>query len=153
YANNRVSSIQVTFNGSTQTVLSDVQYEPFGAVKSWTWGNGADMWRERYADGNLAVLQTGAKALGYTYDHAQRMTAQSPLDDNDVNWLYGYDALDRLTSASQPVRSYSWTYDGNGNRLTQGGSVAQVSYAYDDPPSSNRLLEVHQTTPPSWPQD
>ena len=35
---------------------------------------------------------------------------------------YGYDALDRLNAATSSSISRGWTYDANGNRLTQTGS-------------------------------
>jgi RHS repeat-associated protein len=52
---------------------------------------------------------------------------------------YGYDLLDRLTSATGTSLSQGWTYDANGNRLTQTGSAAST---YIVNSSSNRLSSI-----------
>ena len=52
------------------------------------------------------------------------------------SWTYGYDLLDRITSAAKAGLTQSWTYDANGNRLSEGGSES-TTYAVD--PTSNRL--------------
>jgi YD repeat-containing protein len=53
--------------------------------------------------------------------------------------LRGYDAMDRLTSATTPSRTQSFTYDGDGNRLTQGGDAANT---YDVASGSNQLSSI-----------
>jgi RHS repeat-associated protein len=52
---------------------------------------------------------------------------------------YGYDVLDRLTSAMTASATFGWTYDANGNRLTQTGTTA-VSLATAS--SSNRVTST-----------
>jgi RHS repeat-associated protein len=44
---------------------------------------------------------------------------------------YGYDTLNRLTSATIGGATTSWTYDGVGNRLTQTGPGGLTSYTYN----------------------
>jgi len=73
---------------------------------------------------------------------------------NGVTATYGYDKADRLTSlvnervdhltqARTPVSSYAYTYDANGNRLSQvetnGGAPETTGYTYD---ALNRLETV-----------
>ena len=41
-----------------------------------------------------------------------------------LTWTYGYDPLDRLTSGTTSAINDGWTYDANGNRLTQTGTNA-----------------------------
>jgi RHS repeat-associated protein len=42
-----------------------------------------------------------------------------------------YDVLDRLTAANDATNSESWTYDGNGNRITQTGNYGQATLSYN----------------------
>lgn len=67
----------------------------------------------------------------FAYDNARRVQAVTDLDTSSLSWTYGYDPLDRLSSASDASQAESWTYDTNGNRLTQmGGGQAAGSYTY-----------------------
>jgi YD repeat-containing protein len=40
-----------------------------------------------------------------------------------LSW-YGYDSLDRITTGNETSTTSGWTYDANGNRLTQDGGAA-----------------------------
>lgn len=53
---------------------------------------------------------------------------------------YGYDELDRLTSAVLPSSSYGYSYDAVGNRLTKTTGTNTDSYTYGA--SSNRLATL-----------
>jgi RHS repeat-associated protein len=138
--NNQVSGISVTAVGadSATTVLSGATYEPFGPVNGWTWGNGATVLRSRNQDGNLTTISSTGLHASYSYDNAQRVSALNDLDNSTLSWTYAYDLLDRLVSAADGSQSLGWTYDANGNRLTQTGANPQ-SYVYG--PSSNRFQE------------
>ena len=66
----------------------------------------------------------------YTYDEAsniiERMTEHG-------DYLYGYDELDRLTSATNPtLDDETYTYDAVGNRLTDSKAAGDWIYADDD---------------------
>jgi RHS repeat-associated protein len=157
-------TITYTYNGNHQIsgvsvngipVLSAVTYEPFGAVNGWTWGNGTTTMRAYNTDGNIANISSAA-TKDYSYDSALRITGITDGANSNLSWTYGYDGLDRVNSASAAAQSLSFTYDPNGNRLTQGGSAAETlgiastgnqlstvmgglsrTYAYD--PSGNTL--------------
>ncbi len=62
--------------------------------------------------------------MQYGLDAATRLTSISDANLSQNNWSFGYDLLDRLTSGSSPGISYGWSYDANGNRLSQSGSGA-----------------------------
>ena len=71
----------------------------------------------------------GVSEVGYTLnDRNQRTEVQYP----DVNWNYGYDDKGQLTGAEKSVgdisETYSYTYDGIGNRLTAQEGTSQFSY-------------------------
>jgi YD repeat-containing protein len=48
-------------------------------------------------------------------------------DQAQADQIYlDYDSLDRLTSGSETAGSYGWTYDTDGNRLSQTGTIAST---------------------------
>jgi RHS repeat-associated protein len=124
YTNGQVSSI--TVNGTL--LLSAVAYEPFGPVKSWTWGNATTETHSHTTDGN--PYQYGAvEIVTLAYDNASRITGAADSSLASRTWTYGYDALDRLTTASKSGMSLGWSYDADSNRLTQTGSAETYAYS------------------------
>ncbi len=135
YTEGKLTSL--TLNGST-TILSNVLYEPFGPTRGWTWGNNTLAVREYDLDGKITDLDS-AGLKTYAYDDAFRITSITDAGDPSLSQTYGYDLLDRLTSATSTSLDQSWTYDANGNRLTQGGSAPST---YTISSTSNRLSSV-----------
>lgn len=131
-SNHQITSIAV--NGTT--VLSGVSYEPFGGVNGWTWGDGSTVSRTFNGDGVISQIVTAGVTLGYSYDNANRISGITDSSNNALSWTYGYDLLDRLTSASTSAITDGWTYDANGNHLTQTGTTP-VTFTVS--PSSNQL--------------
>jgi len=122
--NGQVSSI--TVNGTA--LLSGVTYESFGPASGWTWGNGTVASRTFDADGNVTEIDSGGRQRTYTYDDAFRITDVTDVVTPANSFTYGYDDLDRLTSAVTSATTLSWTYDANGNRLSEtGGSPSTYS--------------------------
>jgi RHS repeat-associated protein len=118
-SNHQITSIAV--NGTT--VLSNVTYEPFGGVNGWKWGDNSTASRTFNGDGLISQIVTAGVTLGYTFDNANRITGISDSSNSALTWTYGYDLLDRLTSATTTAITDGWTYDANGNQLTQTGST------------------------------
>jgi RHS repeat-associated protein len=137
YSNNQVTGI--TINGTT--LLSGVAYEPFGPARGWTWGNGTAEVRLHNTDGNPSQV-SAVEASSYSYDNAFRITGITNSSNSALSWTYGYDLLDRLTSASKTGTTQGWTYDANGNRLTQTGNVTGT---YTLSTTSNRLNSITGT--------
>lgn len=135
YANNRISGI--TLNTVT-TILNNVVYDPFGPLKGWTWGNSTQTTRAYDADGNVTDIDSAGLSQ-YGYDDAFRITGITDTVDSNLSWSYDYDVLGRLTDADKTGLSQSWTYDANGNRLTQGGTNSST---FTVSGSSNRLTGV-----------
>jgi RHS repeat-associated protein len=136
--NNQVSS--VTLAGSPNvTILSNVTYDPFGPITGWTWGNGtASTSRTFDTDGKLTqVTSQGQRTFGY--DDAFRITAANDIATPANSWTLGYDLLDRLNSATKPAITIGYTYDADGNRLTQTGTSAST---YTMPATSNKLTST-----------
>lgn len=139
YTAGRVTSIAV--NGVP--VLSSVLYEPFGPMRQWTWGDGSYAVRTFQQDGNVEQIDTGGEFYSYDYDDAFRITGITNYSSASQSWTYGYDGLDRLTSGASPARNEGWTYDANGNRLTQTSTApATVSNTLSIDPARNRLLSI-----------
>jgi RHS repeat-associated protein len=134
-ANGQVSS--VSLNGST-SILSGITYDPFGPITGWTWGNGTTASRGFDTDGKITQVDNanGVSLKNYAYDDAFRITSVTDALDPMLSWSYGYDSLDRLNSASRSGFSQGWTYDANGNRLTETGTSPST---YTNSTTSNRL--------------
>jgi RHS repeat-associated protein len=122
-------------------VLSGALYSPFGAVKSWTWGNGQAYARGIDLDGRVTKYPRNASYQTLGFDNASRIISLTDSSNATLNQGFGYDVLDRLTSdtqiigGTQPVRGY--TYDFTGNRLTS--IVAGLVTNYTTPTTTNRL--------------
>ena len=137
YTNHRVTGI--TINGTT--LLSNVAYEPFGPARGWTWGNATSEVRLHNTDGNTSQT-AGLESMSYGYDNAFRITTATNGSNSALSWTYGYDLLDRLTSAAKTGTTQGWTYDANGNRLTQTGTASGI---YTISGTSNRLSSITGT--------
>ncbi len=109
-------------------LATNINYKPFGGMSSITYGNGIT--GSISVDNQYRVTNITAGAvmnLNYDqYDANANIQHITNTLDPTKNKTLGYDALDRLTSAAGSWGSLSWTYDGIGNRLTEGAN----SYAY-----------------------
>ena len=128
YANGRITGI--TVNGSPLVAAGD--YEPFGPVSVWQWGNGHRTYRDHDSDGRLSSWEyrNGASILrrDLTWDDGEPdHGGQRPGRARPNSGTYGYDALDRLTSALRrrpDTRAYG--YDAIGNRTDEHASTPRA---------------------------
>ncbi len=134
YTDGLVTSVSV--NGTT--ILSGAIYDPFGPLRQWTWGNGTLSVRTYDQDGRLTQLDSAGLST-YSYDDASRLIGITDTTAAENSWVFDYDVLDRLISAGKTGTSIAYTYDENGNRLTQSGSSSST---YNVAPASNRLKSV-----------
>jgi len=133
-ANHQVSSL--TVNGTT--ILNGVSYEPLGPVSGWTWGNGTTTTRSYDTDSKISqIASNGTKS--FSYDNAFRITGITDTSTGASNWTYGYDALDRLTSGTSPSTTRGWTYDADGNRLSETGASPST---YTISPTDNQITGI-----------
>lgn len=122
--------------GTRQTLLSSATYHPFGPVAQWTWGNARTMTRTLNLNGQPGIVQDtapGGLSLGYQFDEVGNLKwlrdgyqADPPLR------AYGYDALNRLTSAQDGTTNavlQAYTYDATGNRTSRTQGAPQA-YTY-----------------------
>jgi len=133
YPSGRVISYTIS-NDKVTAVLNNaanlamnINYKPFGGVSSLTYGNGlagSFSYDNQY---RVTGITAGAVMnLSYpTYDANGNIMAINNIHDATKNKSFTYDALDRLSTATSSGiwGSLGWTYDGVGNRQTEGATV------------------------------
>ena len=142
YTNNRIISV---FSNAAN-LATNIQYKPFGGMSTLVHGNGIDgMSTLVYGNGivgtigydnqyRISTIQApGIMNLTSVFDANGNITAITNNLDATKNKSFTHDALDRLATANGPWGSLGWTYDGVGNRLTEGAN----SYTYT--PNTNKL--------------
>ena len=143
----RVSGVTTTRPASpVQTVVSNVAYHPFGGVKAYTLGNGQAYTRGIDLDGRIASYTLGSQSFAIGYDVASRIEFISETANPPNTNTYGYDNLDRLTSAVLPGTPYAYTYDAVGNRTSRTAGSSTDTYRYV--PTSNRIASITPTSGP-----
>lgn len=154
YPNSRVVSYSYTqgrisgVNVDGQPLLSSIQYQPFGPVKGWVFGNGRAYTRSFDSDGRLKSYDLGSFVRTLDYDAAGRIQAYlNPAAEHS----FGYDSLDRLTSFITANQTQAYSYDANGNRTSL--TVGSQNYDYSIAPNSNRLSSVTGPTPKTYQYD
>lgn len=149
YSAGALTLMQATASGTTQTVVSGLQYQPDGQLARLRYGNGVLKERHYDSDGRLLVLHDH-QWLGHTldYDANNRITRIQNWSRREYDQLYSYDALSRLTDIQSPAGNQVLAYDRNGNRtLHRWSSLAGPSgeAVYSTEPVSNRLLSEQVT--------
>jgi RHS repeat-associated protein len=83
------------------------------------------------ANGNVTSrrLRDG-NSIGFTFDALNRVTAKD-LPGSEPDVAYTYDALSRMTGASQTGNALSFTFDALNRNLTQVGPQGTVTSTYD----------------------
>ena len=116
-------------NGAANLATS-INYKPFGGISSLMYGNGI-AGSISYDNQYRVTGITAGSAMNFsypTYDANGNVMAITNVIDPTKNKSFTYDALDRLSTATASGiwGSLGWTYDGVGNRLTEGAA----SYTY-----------------------
>jgi YD repeat-containing protein len=143
----RVGGVTTTKPGEqAQTVVSSVAYHSFGGVKGYTLGNGQTYSRGIDLDGRIASYTLGAQSFAIGYDAASRIEFISETANPPNTNTYGYDSLDRLTSAVLPSTPYAYSYDAVGNRTSRTAGSSSDNYTYAT--TSNQIASI---TPASGP--
>jgi RHS repeat-associated protein len=138
---------------TTMPLLSATAYNGANDVIGWTWGDGLAYARSFDLNGRLTSYPLGnpvgkgaargaTRTLSYDnglgivgYVHDRGGAPQPALDQS-----FGYDALDRLTSASVAGTASGYGYDATGNRTAK--TINGTTYANTVAPTSNRLTTV-----------
>ncbi|MCW5748283.1 MAG: hypothetical protein KIT36_18995 [Alphaproteobacteria bacterium] len=122
----RVTSItQRDYPGATvRTVADAITWQPFGPLAGLQHANGIGVTVTWDQDGRTSrILATSGSTtyldLAYTWDDAKNITAIADARVPALNQAFGYDALDRLTSATGAYGAWTYGYSANGNRTSR----------------------------------
>ncbi|MGD8456603.1 MAG: RHS repeat-associated core domain-containing protein [Anaerolineales bacterium] len=123
-----------------ETATIDYTYDPLYRLTAADYDTGLYFHYTYDAVGNRLSQTTDIATTSYTYDIANRLTAvdsQPYTWDNNGNMLsdgtttYTYDAANHLTTATQSGDSYSFAYNGLGDRLQQTVNTVTTNYSLD----------------------
>ncbi|MDF1643897.1 MAG: DUF6531 domain-containing protein [Pseudomonadales bacterium] len=141
----RLSQIDTTVNGQPQTLISDIQYQPFAASNHYQFGNGLLLDRDYDLDGRLSsqtVSDSQAiQQLVWGYNPVNSINSIDNQLDASQNQNFDYDSLDRLTSAQTDSSGYGqlgFDYDGVGNRVQKDQNSQVTNYT---PSSTSNQIE------------
>lgn len=134
-----ISTVTAIIDGVSQTLASNIVYQPFGSMISMTYGNGATI-TQQYDQAYRVTQQTipGVFERAYSsYDGNSNLLSITDLINpaNDEN--YSYDALNRLINASGSYAIQTFGYDKNGNRVANSSGTSSYNLTYE--PNSNRM--------------
>ena len=124
---------------STQNLLSEITYQPFGPLKEQTYGNGLTLTQASDLDyRNTSLTTPDVLERGYGFDDNSNITSISDTI-TDQSQTFDYDGLDRLTNANDNDALYgniAYNYDGVHNRTAKDTLIHSLTdketYAYVD---------------------
>uniref|UniRef100_UPI003BA9DCAF DUF6531 domain-containing protein n=1 Tax=Kiloniella litopenaei TaxID=1549748 RepID=UPI003BA9DCAF len=162
YPSGRIVTYQRDGQGRVETVLTQktalsapqiladgLRYEAYGPLSGFRQGNGMETSLSYDGDYRLTGISAQKNGislhnLSFAYDPAGNVTAETDGLDNSLSQSYGYDDINRLTSATGIYGSNDYSYDAVGNLLSRvrnnGGSLMTDTMSYA--PTSNRLLSA-----------
>ena len=127
----KITDINTTYNSIQNALFSNMDYRPFGGVKSLSTGGGGTVGSIFDNRGRMTVSNPNATHQEtYTYDNAGNITSLTAATLSYHNRTYGYDDLYRIDSATGPWGSISYTYDDVGNRQSRTIDSVTDTYAY-----------------------
>lgn len=136
----RTASVS-TYKTSSQTVLQNIVWHPFGPVQSMTFPNGKIYTNNvdlNYMTRNLSVSST----MDRTYLRNSTGNIDQITDNLDAarNQTFGYDPLYHLTSGTSITGNETFTYDNVGNRQTENRNGSSQAYVYS--PATNHIDSI-----------
>jgi RHS repeat-associated protein len=146
-------SYQPSASGASSALLSQIAYQPFGPVASWSNGNGTTYRRTYDQDGRVSALALPAGVnIALTYDAASRITGMT--ETGLAAKSFGYDSLDRLTSYTSGTLTQTYSYDAVGNRTRfTTNSPSSQTFTYQYASVSNRLTGISGSASESYAYD
>lgn len=137
---------RVEIRGSSNSIASNIQYEPFGPVSSFQYGNGYALNHTFDALTRLDTLNSSPYMdLDYQYDYNSNIDfIQDYYSSLRTQELF-YDPKERLKSAAGDYGTYGYLYDGVGNRIdrskTSGaGNTDSFTDTYVYPTDTSGLI-------------
>ncbi|MCK5831914.1 MAG: RHS domain-containing protein [Methylococcales bacterium] len=117
--------------GITQTLASDLRYQPFGNVNKLVYGNGLSSQYSFDLDARLTEINLSpVHDWQYSYDPVSNITGITNSLDLNQDKTYGYDSLNRLIDAQGNNSNQSYQYDSTGNRTLHTQDNSSNNYHY-----------------------
>jgi hypothetical protein len=137
----RVTSVSAQPSGGASTlVASSIAYKPFGPDAGLRYGSAGQQTRSFDQDyrltnvTDLGTVRRGlarvAENLSYAYYPTNNVQAITDAVTAGNSQSFGYDSLQRLSTASGGYGGFGFTYDGDGNQLSQTAGATTTNYGY-----------------------
>ena len=133
-SNGQYQSVSTTKVATTDQLVSNAGYKPFGPNTGFDFGNGINHTKSFNLGYNITVITAGnVQNLTYTPDPTGKITAITNNLDAARHQTFVYDDLNRLESATGIYGNLGYTYDDVGNRttLTKGTETGTYNYRPD----------------------
>lgn len=138
YTYNKLGNI-IAIKTADSTLIDNIQYKPFGPIKSLEFGNGQQRVIQYDNQQRIKrILASGIQDISYQYDLAGNIIS---LENKRYNkhYHFTYNGLNRLTAIGGS-QSVSYEYDSLGNRQSSESTVK--SQRYQIASDSNRLISM-----------
>lgn len=153
---NRIGLVRTRKSASDSWInlASNIAYEPFGPIKSFTYGNGLTenlTFDQHYQPDLMQTLNGGSSVQNIDYGFNLNNELETVLDNKNSarSQTLGYDEVGRLNNAQGQYGTLSIGYDFVGNRLSQtrGGAPDSNNFVetYELPLDSHRLSKITTT--------
>jgi RHS repeat-associated protein len=137
----RVTSVSAQPSGGASTlVASSIAYKPFGPDAGLHYGSSGQQTRTFDQDyrltnvTDLGTVRRGlarvAENLSYAYYPTNNVQAITDAVTSANSQSFSYDNLQRLSNASGGYGGFGFTYDGDGNQLSQTHGSTTTNYGY-----------------------
>ncbi len=152
-----LAQVNTQLNGQSQLLVKDFNYQAFGPLQGFTYGNGSSLSINRDQKTRITDIRVMNRAandaiydVGFIYDSASNITAINDALVSSNSQRFDYDNSYRLVKAKGHYGEMTYAYDGVGNRLSREQTKSRTAgsapistfetYAYAE--DSNRLLSV-----------
>lgn len=140
-ATGRTTDVTLSTGGASSSVVSDIEYLPFGEIKSFQYGNGIERDKLFDRDYRLSSLQDGTLLhMSYRLNNEGNIDAVTDHVQASNSQAFGFHSVLGLEQAQGEYGTIEYGYDQTGNRLTRTGAASADTYHYDA--QSNRLLSI-----------
>ncbi|MFZ0745598.1 MAG: DUF6531 domain-containing protein, partial [Terracidiphilus sp.] len=137
----RITTVSAKPSGGSSTpVASSVSYEPFGPYSGFRYGSAGQETRgfdQDYRLTNVTDLGTVRRGLvrvfenlSYAYYPTNNVQTITDAVTSSNSQSFSYDNLQRLSSAAGGYGSLAYTYDHDGNRLSETHGSTTTNYGY-----------------------
>ncbi len=101
----------ITSNNSFSSIASEIEYMPFGSVKSLVYGNQLKLTRDYDLSYRLTKQQVGELEDYYSYDEVSNIINTIHRQLPQESKAYTYDLLNRITTMQSATENQSFVYD------------------------------------------